>query len=406
MRETVLRASYGLLLFFIATLSISSQGWSADKGTAALPFLKLGVGARALGMGGAYAAPAQGVDALYWNPAGLGRLQRPEMMFTYNPLVEGIAHNQAALAFKAKGLGVGAGYNGLSYSSIDAYDASGNRLSTTFKASDQAFALGLSLGGEKVAFGLGGKYIRSSIDGTSVSGGAGEAGLNVLNKWIPCLRHALVVKNIGGKVSFIRQEDPLPTTYTLGNLLCLGRRFMLAADVSSQKGSDAFAAGGFEWSLFPNPQKTVALRGGFSSQRSEAEKLAGASFGLGIALYRLSLDYAWIPYGELGDTHAVTVLWRIPPLNTSARSRIRQRGLRKTLNTTKDQHQEPVPIDTTGWMVITLDNGKQIEGQVVKETAEQYHIRTDKGGLAISKAKVKKVEPYKPGRKKTLGTLE
>jgi len=45
-----------------------------------------GVGARALGMGGAFVAVAEGVDSCFWNPAGLGNIKESEvtMMRTMN----------------------------------------------------------------------------------------------------------------------------------------------------------------------------------------------------------------------------------------------------------------------------------------------------------------------------------
>ncbi len=43
----------------------------ADEGSYALDFLSVGVGARALGMGGAHVADAHDATAAYWNPAGL-----------------------------------------------------------------------------------------------------------------------------------------------------------------------------------------------------------------------------------------------------------------------------------------------------------------------------------------------
>ena len=48
---------------------------------------QLGVGARAMGMGGAFVGVADDYSAIYWNPAGLGQIRRMEMNF-------GFAHNK------------------------------------------------------------------------------------------------------------------------------------------------------------------------------------------------------------------------------------------------------------------------------------------------------------------------
>jgi len=46
--------------------------FSADaKGTTGAAFLTMGMGARAVGMGGAYSAVAADASAVSWNPAGL-----------------------------------------------------------------------------------------------------------------------------------------------------------------------------------------------------------------------------------------------------------------------------------------------------------------------------------------------
>ncbi|MCB0296475.1 MAG: UPF0164 family protein, partial [Calditrichaeota bacterium] len=54
----------------------SSQDVSSINrvGTTAAQFLKIGAGARPIGMGGAYTALANDILSIYWNPAGLSRV--------------------------------------------------------------------------------------------------------------------------------------------------------------------------------------------------------------------------------------------------------------------------------------------------------------------------------------------
>jgi hypothetical protein len=52
------------------------------------------------------------------------------------------------------------------------------------------------------------------------------------------------------------------------------------------------------------------LRGGYTTRRNDANGLSGASVGFGVALRTLSFDYAWVPFGDLGDSHAITLIWR------------------------------------------------------------------------------------------------
>ena len=72
----------------LACLFISSTivGQTVSKvGTTAAQFLKIGIGARALALGGAYSAIADDASALYWNPGGLSRIPtfriRPNLEF-------------------------------------------------------------------------------------------------------------------------------------------------------------------------------------------------------------------------------------------------------------------------------------------------------------------------------------
>lgn len=82
MKRTILLA---LTMIFLGGIPLYAQGDDTGLifdpsvpttrvGTRGAAFLALGVGPRAQALGGAYAAMAEGVSALYWNTAGIGEL--------------------------------------------------------------------------------------------------------------------------------------------------------------------------------------------------------------------------------------------------------------------------------------------------------------------------------------------
>src|SRR5512141_108181 len=69
------RKSLSALLVLAVALAVLATGSALAADKYAGEFLKLGVGARALGMGGAFVGLSDDATAGYWNPAGLGFLQ-------------------------------------------------------------------------------------------------------------------------------------------------------------------------------------------------------------------------------------------------------------------------------------------------------------------------------------------
>src|SRR5579863_9617534 len=72
-----------IILFFVAPCLADFS--SSARGTTTANFLELGVGARAEAMGEAYSAVADDATALYWNPAGLTRVQADEASLMHAP---------------------------------------------------------------------------------------------------------------------------------------------------------------------------------------------------------------------------------------------------------------------------------------------------------------------------------
>ena len=76
--------AYAIVIFLGGGLlvnAVSAGDRLTNRGTTAASFLEVGIGARSMGMGGAYVAVAQDAIAMYWNPAGLSRIQQASGVF-------------------------------------------------------------------------------------------------------------------------------------------------------------------------------------------------------------------------------------------------------------------------------------------------------------------------------------
>lgn len=73
-----------ILIFLLSTITFTNgNSGSIVKAKYAGEFIATGVGARALGMGGAFVAIANDASAGYWNPAGISHLNYPQLIGMY-----------------------------------------------------------------------------------------------------------------------------------------------------------------------------------------------------------------------------------------------------------------------------------------------------------------------------------
>lgn len=87
MRRTL---NFGFIIsILIFTAGVYAQGSSRYAGA----FLELGIGARAMGMGDAFASVANDGSAFYWNPAGAAALPRTEVSGMYASLFKGLVRH-------------------------------------------------------------------------------------------------------------------------------------------------------------------------------------------------------------------------------------------------------------------------------------------------------------------------
>ncbi|MFM8457243.1 MAG: PorV/PorQ family protein, partial [Ignavibacteria bacterium] len=185
-------------------VSGSSGGEFKKVGAAGAQFLKIGVGARGNGMGGAYSSLANDVTAMYWNPAGIADINGMAANISYTEWFAGFSHNFAGLV-----LPIGDSYRfGVSLTSFSSGDIPITTLEkaegtgASYSISD--FALGASLAGyitNEFAFGLSFKYIQNSFASLGSSGVAFDVG-TIYKTDFKDTRLSFSISNLGGQQAY------------------------------------------------------------------------------------------------------------------------------------------------------------------------------------------------------------
>lgn len=133
-----------ILLLLIPSL-ISAQFVSdvSKRGTTAASFLTISQGARATGMGSAFVAVADDPSAIYWNPAGIARLDNNGVAFDHTQWIADLGYNFAAMSLNLGSFGtIGASFTALSMSEMNVTTiAEPNGTGEKFKANQVAFSL-------------------------------------------------------------------------------------------------------------------------------------------------------------------------------------------------------------------------------------------------------------------------
>jgi len=275
-------------------------------------FLKISPGARPIGMGNAFTAVADDLNALVWNPAGLVRMRRREASFMHAELYADTRYDFIGYAHPFSG-GASPATAALSITrltsgAIEGRDKS-RRNTGSFHAADTALSLAYSRrlpgGGPQVGATL--KLLESSIAGVSARGAALDLGLqHPFRAAGTKVRLGAAVLNLGPGLRFLDETNALPLTLSAGAGVRLRSSVLLAVDYRYRPHSGKTQMGfGTEFTAFP----ALTLRAGYAHLIGQTaafggtagRPLAGIGMGLGLRLGKAHLDYAFTPAGQLGN---------------------------------------------------------------------------------------------------------
>ncbi|MDP3544503.1 MAG: PorV/PorQ family protein [Elusimicrobiota bacterium] len=281
----------------------------AARGAETASYLDIGVGARALGMGGAYTALADDSHAVYWNPAGLARLEKREVAASHAELGNSTRHDFLTYAHPTSRAVLAGALTYLNQGAISGRDAAG-RPTGGYDASDAAVAIAASRKTDLVDLGVSVKYLRSHIAGTEAQGFALDAGLR---RELPAGAGKVVLgaalRNVGPGLKYENQRNDLPLRTALGGAYRFAAGHALAVELQNgPRGAGTEGGAGGEYKAFEG----VFLRLGYTSKSAAVagsgfDAARGLTLGLGLRKDGFGLDYAAQAAGELGSTHRFTL---------------------------------------------------------------------------------------------------
>ncbi|MDO8805376.1 MAG: PorV/PorQ family protein [Elusimicrobiota bacterium] len=288
-------------------LLLSAPPARAGAGSEALPFLKLDAGARSAALSGAYCAAGDDALSVFYNPAGTALVEKKEILLSHNEWLEGLRNETLAYVHPVgPRLTAFGGVNALFSGSMNRYNSIGYKIGA-FSSMEAAVSAGLSADfGLNYYGGAAVKALSQQAAGGKALAWAGDAGLlKVAGGW----RLGLSASNFGGRLKFGSRSFDLPLILRGGVSLNFLENYMVTAESVKAGRSASATALGAEGRVRAGPKEYFYLRAGYKTGRS---RYAGPGFTAGVGLTNrdLRVDYAFAPYGELGDAHRVTVALR------------------------------------------------------------------------------------------------
>ena len=294
-------------------------------GTSAANWLKIESGVRGIGMGGSQVASGRGLSGAYYNPASITFIEGSEAYFSKSDYLAGITHNTLGYGTKL----TPSDYFGIHLFYLDSGEMEVTTVPSPNGTGEYFNVLDISL---RLIYGkqltdrlrLGGsiKYIREQIHTTYMQSFVFDMGSN-FNTGISGIILGMSVSNFGPDVQFqgeglqvevdpsedisgfqskITKKFSVPLVFRLGIQKDIfggeeesASRLTVSVDAINPIDYTVYGGFGVEYSW----RKMAFIRGGTHLFHDTA----GLSLGAGVKWSIIMVDYAYVNYGILEETH-------------------------------------------------------------------------------------------------------
>ena len=283
----------------------------AKVGTFGGQELKIGVSARATGMGSAFTGVADDATAVFWNPGGLVNVRSNEVSVNHVAWAADTKLSTAVVAFNPRSI---PGTFAFSVRSFwmdpqlvrTAYNPEGT--GETFDAGTTTFGLTYArFFTDKFSAGATVNYLHMGLAETAVNTGSLDFGI-MYRIGIKDLKLGMTIQHLGGKFTFDERESKLPVAFKVGASMNAFRndkqRMTLAFEFQHPSDNLERANVGLEYGL----NEMFFVRSGYHINYDSD----GLAFGFGAGLptgenTKIAADYSAVDMDALGYVHRFTV---------------------------------------------------------------------------------------------------
>ncbi len=293
-------------------------------GISTAQFLKIGVGARAIGMGDAFIAVANDVSSLYWNPAGLVESSKDQIIFSHNEWLVEVKHDFIGASYHLSPTDV----LGVSFISLYTEDMPVTTevlpfgTGQVFSFGDIAFSLSYSKKmTDKFSVGVTVRYMEETLANLKMRGVLVDMG-TLYWTGLGSTRFAVAISNFGnelapdGKVILYGgreksdwQSFSPPTMFRLGFAFepyqSDYNKVTASIQLNHPNDNSENVSLGVEYGW----KNIFYLRGGYKINVEDQNYTFGAGIKAPLGIADVNFDYAYANFAKLGSAHRFSIIF-------------------------------------------------------------------------------------------------